>query len=508
MDLTTLLTGLFIGLVLGCVIVYLFLKSKAVDRAVYEKLQAAHAESQTAVKLAEEKARGLHELHQSIQTKSEARESEYASLLSKTASLESTLQSNQQRLQELLDQLKEQSEINRQQQHEIQHHQRQLAEFGAQNQALNEKLGTQKQEIVELQKMSKLEFEKIAQQIFEEKTGKFSELSKTNLESILKPLTENIEGFKKKVEETYDKESKQRFSLEEKVKDLMEHTNRVSQEANNLATALKGQTKKQGDWGETILENILEQSGLVRDREYFRQESFRDDAGNLVRPDVIVRLPDSRTIVIDSKVSLNAYLRYTEAESKEQQELSAAAHLQSMRQHIDQLSGKKYEEAAGSLDFTIMFVPIEPAYLVAAQTDPELWSYAYTRRVLLVSPTNLIAVLKIVADLWKREQQSKNAKEIAKQGERLYEKFIGFVKSMEEIGKHIHKSQDVYQQAMGQLKEGRGNLISQAGKLKKLGIKSSKTLPASMELQGAEEEEADNARDMLEEDDSALPLPS
>ncbi|MBK9103392.1 MAG: DNA recombination protein RmuC [Saprospiraceae bacterium] len=403
-----------------------------------------------------------------------------SALLSRTATLEATLNMNGQRLKELSSTLTEQTETNKSQQVEINNTKQRLAEYAANNAALLDKLNTQKEDMLAMQKTAHLQFEKLAQQIFEEKSGKFTEANKNNIEALLKPLNENIDNFKKKVEETYDKESKQRFSLEKEVQNLIENTQKISQEANNLASALKGQAKKQGDWGETILERILELSGLEKNREYFIQENLKDEHGQNQRPDIIVRLPDDRNIIIDSKVSLNAYLRYSEADSKEQQDIFIASHLQAINQHIDQLSAKKYEELTSSLDFVIMFIPVEPAYILAVQADPDLWAYAYTRRILLISPTNLIAVLKIVADLWKREMQSKNAVEIATEGAKLYDKFIGFVATIEDVGKHLSRSQDAYLQAVSQLKDGRGNLISRVQKLKKLGVKSTKRLPTSM----------------------------
>jgi DNA recombination protein RmuC len=221
-------------------------------------------------------------------------------------------------------------------------------------------------------------------------------------------------------------------------------------------------------------------SGLEKNREYFVQESIKDEHGNNVRPDIIVRLPDDRNIILDSKVSMNAYLRFSESEIKEQQDLFTAAHLSAINNHIDQLSAKKYNELTNSLDYVIMFIPIEPAYILAVQADPNLWASAYSKKIVLISPTTLIATLKIVADLWKREQQSRNAKEIALQGARLYEKFVGFLDSLDDIGRHISKSQDSFHKAVSQLREGKGNLINQAMKLKKLGVKSHKQVPPTM----------------------------
>ncbi len=350
----------------------------------------------------------------------------------------------------------------------------------ANNTSLIEKQATQKEEMLEMQKTSHLQFEKIANQILEEKSGKFTESNKTNIEALLKPLGENIEGFKKKVEETYDKESKHRFSLEEKVKELIEQTNKVSAEANNLATALKGQAKKQGNWGEMILESILQKSGLVKDREYFLQATIKDEEGNNLRPDVLVKLPDNRIIIIDSKVSLVAYDRFSSADTTDEQSIHLVEHLKSIYSHIDSLHDKKYDNLEASLDFTMMFIPIEPAYLISIQTDQDLWAYAYSKRILLISPTNLIACLKLMADLWKREMQSKNAQEIVNRGEKLYEKFVGFAKTMEDIGKGLGKTQEAYNTAVSQLSSGSGNLVGQAMKLKGLGLKSSKELPPSL----------------------------
>jgi DNA recombination protein RmuC len=489
MEITPILLGVVVGAILAYLLFYVVHKSKSIARKEYNILADTLNESNTKLRLSEDRLKSQQELVSSIQQKAELKDSELTVLRNKTASLEASLTANGERLKDFTDQLAHQTQTNKLQQAEINSGQQQLAELRAQHAALLEKLNSHKQEILDIQKTAHLQFEKIAQQIFEEKSGKFTETNKVNIEALLKPLNENIDTFKKKVEETYDKESKQRFSLEEKVKDLIENTQKISQEANNLATALKGQVKKQGDWGETILERILEMSGLEKNREYFVQGNLKDDLGNNLRPDIIVRLPDDRNIIIDSKVSLNAYLRFSDAESKEEQDISIASHLQAINQHIDQLSSKKYDELTSTLDFVIMFIPIEPAYIAAVQADPELWAYAYTRRILLISPTNLIAVLKIIADLWKREMQNKNAHEIANEGAKLYDKFVSFIIHMEEIGKHLNKSQDAYIHALGQLKDGRGNLISRVQKLKKLGLKSSKSLPSTMLTADSDEED-------------------
>ena len=481
MELNPYLVGALIGAVLAFTFFYLFFKSKSVDRREHEALSAKLNDASTSLKLAEERFKSQQTLSGSLEQKFDLKQTELSTLLAKTASMEASLKSTMERFNEHAASLTKEKEINRDQQNELNLHQRQVVELRERNNALQEKLEAQKNEVLELQKTAHLQFEKLAQQIFEEKTGKFTEANKVNLEALLKPLSENIESFKKKVEETYDKESKQRFSLEEKVKDLIFNTNKISEEANNLATALKGQVKKQGDWGETILERILESSGLEKGREYYVQENIKDEEGKNLRPDIIVRLPDNKRIIVDSKVSLNAYLRYSETDSPEEKDIQTAKHLQAINTHIDQLSAKKYHESENSLDWVIMFFAIEPAYILAVQADPNLWSYAYSRKVILINPTSLIATLRIIADMWKIEQQNKNAKAIAEQGSRLYEKFTGFAFTLEDIGKHLNRSQDAYHQALNQLRDGRGNLISQAQKLKKLGIKHKNKLPTIMQ---------------------------
>lgn len=491
MDLTSILIGFAIGSVLAYIILTLLSKGKHIARTEYDALNTRWNDACTNLKLTEEKLRSHQEMAQALQQRAETRESELSGLVGRTATLEATLKSYDERILEFSRSLGEEKDTNRKQQIEINSYMQKMAEVTAYNKALQEKLDTQKDEILEMQKTSHLQFEKLAQQIFEEKSGKFTETNKLNIEALLKPLNENIDKFKQKVEETYDKESKERFSLGEKVKDLIENTQKISQEANNLATALKGQVKKQGDWGETILERILEMSGLEKNREYFVQENLKDENGSNVRPDIIVRLPDDRNIILDSKVSMNAYLRFSESDSKEQQDIFTSHHLAAINNHIDQLSAKKYNELTNSLDYVIMFIPIEPAYILAVQADPNLWARAYTKKIVLISPTTLIATLKIVADLWKREQQSRNAKEIALQGQKLYEKFVGFLDSLDDVGKHLSRSQESYHNAVKQMRDGKGNLISQALKLKTLGIKSHKQVPPGMQPLLHEDENSD-----------------
>ena len=360
-----------------------------------------------------------------------------------------------------------------------------LATSKANNVALNDKLDTQKKEIEDLGKKFNTEFENIANRILDTKTEKFTELNKTNMKDLLDPLGQNISEFKKTVADVYDKESKERFSLEERVKELALLNKVISDEARNLTNALKGEAKTQGRWGEMILESILEKSGLRKGEEYFMEHELKDEEGNALksdsenkkmRPDAVIKYPDSRSVIIDSKVSLNAFTRYLAAENLEIQKGELAAHVTAVKNHILTLSARGYDDYDKSLDFVMMFIPSEPAYIAAQQGDPELWNFAYEKRILLINPTNLIISLKLIVDLWKREYQNKNAQEIADRGSKLYDKFVGFVENMEGVGAKIEDAKKAWSASFGQLSSGSGNLISQAATLKDLGVKSKKEL--------------------------------
>lgn len=477
MSITISLILIILALIIGSTLTYFILKSNSVSRKVYEKtkeeLGSLVNELSTQRALVDERRNNLEKEEKEnseLQDSNRKQESTIAELNATLKSANNSLSEIKETVQDQKTKLEKQNQINTDLKSSN-------SKFEALNASLQEKLDTQKKGIEELGKNSLSVFESLANKIFDEKTTKFSKTSKDNIEQVLSPLKENLKEFKKQVEETYDKESKQRFSLEDKIKELVNLNQQISKDATNLTNALKGQAKTQGDWGEMILESILEHSGLVKDREYYTQESYKDDDGKRKQPDVIIKYPNDRHIIVDSKVSLTAYERFANCEDPEEQKLHLAEHIKSLKSHIDNLSSKEYDKIEKSLDFVMLFVPIEPAYMTAIHYDQNLWSYAYKKRILLISPTNLIAALKMVADIWIRENQNANAVEIAKRGELLYEKFVGFVTDMEGIDKAINKASEKYIDAIGKLSKGRGNLIGQAESLKNMGLNPKKTIP-------------------------------
>jgi len=359
---------------------------------------------------------------------------------------------------------------------------RQNSILETQHNFLKQKLENQKAELENMQEKLTITFRNLANDILEEKAKRFTEQNKVNLDEILKPLGEKIKEFEKKVEETYDKEAQQRFSLKEEVKRLAEMNQLLSEEARNLARALKGDTKTQGNWGEMILESILEKSGLVRDQQYWIQPTFTSAEGNRLRPDVVILYPGKRSIVVDSKVSLTAYERYVSAETEEERQAALREHIISVRKHIDELSKKQYQNIPElhTLDFVMLFIPVEPAYLLLMQHEAGIWNEAYDKRILLISPTNLIAALKMIESIWRQEKQNQNAEEIARVGGELYDQLNRFVDELIELGKKLKAAQEHYQNSMQRLSEGRGNLIRRAEKLKMLGARTSKSFPENL----------------------------
>ncbi|MBP7173859.1 MAG: DNA recombination protein RmuC [Cloacibacterium sp.] len=484
-----LLLGIFIGVLLGAGILYLALKSSQVPRKNLDALNAQFIKTQSDFQNANTKIEDLGKL---LDSEKQINLSQAESLLelkndlSKISAVDE-LQKNQ---------IAEQQIINKNQNVQIEELQRankmlfaKNTELSSHNEFLKKSLETQKEEIIAIQENATLQFEKVANRILEEKTEKFTHLNQNQLKNILEPFSKNIDALKQTVNETYDKESKERFSLGSKVKELAELNQQISEDAKKLTRALKGESKTQGNWGEMILESILEKSGLVKNREYFLQEQLKGDdnrylqsdfEGRKMQPDAVVKYPDNRNVIIDSKVSLTAFTQLIDENDPDIYKLHLNQHLQSIKNHINQLSNKGYDDYDKSLDFVMMFIPSEPAYIAAMQADPELWNYAYDKRILLLNPTNLITSLKLIVDLWKREYQNKNAMEIAEQGAKLYDKFVGFVENLDKVGERIEQAKKSYDEAYGQLYSGRGNLINQTQNLKKLGIKNKKDLPQNL----------------------------
>jgi DNA recombination protein RmuC len=347
---------------------------------------------------------------------------------------------------------------------------------------LQNKLREQKEEIEQLQKKFTTEFENLANKIFEEKTTKFSEQSKTNLAEILNPLKEKISEFEKKVDETSRESIKGNASLREQLQLLKEMNQQITQEAKNLTLALKGGTKTQGSWGEFILESILEKSGLVKGREYKIQEVIYSEEGKRFQPDVIVSLPESKSVIIDSKVSLIAYENFVNSEDDIQRQVSLKEHITSIRNHIRNLSSKNYQSLyqLESLDFVLMFMPIEPAFALAVQNESNLFNDAFDKNIVIVSPSTLLATLRTVASIWRQEYQNRNAQEIARQSGALYDKFQSLITDLIDLGKRITTLQKGYEEAMRKLHTGRGNLIISVERIKQLGASTTKSLPQQL----------------------------
>lgn len=325
-------------------------------------------------------------------------------------------------------------------------------------------------------------FKSLASEILEDKSKRFTEQNQTNLNQLLEPLKVKITEFQGKVQEVYIQEGKDRSALAEQVKQLMALNNQLSKDAHNLTSALKGQAKTQGNWGEFILERVLETSGLRKGHEYDVQESHTREDGTRAQPDVVVHMPEDRHLIVDAKVSLTAYEEYANAETDHQRDAAMKRHLDSVRGHIKELSVKNYQQLYGlkSLDFVLMFIPVEPAFMLAIAHDSNLWQDAWKKNVLLVSPSTLLFVLRTVAHLWRQEQQNRNAQEIANQGAALYDKLVGFVEDLESLGTKLKQAQTSYEGAYNKFAGGRGNVIRQAEKLKDLGVKPTKQLPQKL----------------------------
>lgn len=367
-----------------------------------------------------------------------------------------------------------------------------LEEARIENARLKEKIGNVEAFNNSVREETKVQFKSLAADIFSSQSEKFKEANETRLSEILNPLKEDIKDFKRRVDDTYMNSSKERTLLGEQMKRLMELNMSIGKEARDLTEALSGNTKVQGDWGEMVLETILVKSGLVEGENYFVQRTKNDDGTQIknddngrLRPDVVVALPDKKCIVIDSKVSLTAYVNYINADNDDDRQRFGKAHLLSVRSHLKELETKRYQDFVGvgnddRIDYVLMFIPNEHAYMAAMTLDNNLWMEAYEKRVVIISPAHVISTLRLIAQLWTRDKQTKNALKIAEEGGKLYDKFVGFVNDMQTVEQSLGKASEAYASAMSKLHTGRGCIVSKVENLKKLGAKTSKTLPSDM----------------------------
>ncbi len=353
---------------------------------------------------------------------------------------------------------------------------------------VNEKLGVQQEEVANLQQKFKIEFENIANRLFEEKSQKFTLQNKQQLTHLLQPFQEKIKDFEDKVEKVYWEESKSRISLKKEIEQLRELNMQLSDDAHNLANALKGESKMQGDWGEMRLELLLEKSGLEHQIHYHKQNSFKDDHGNQKRPDFIINLPENKHLIIDSKVSLKAYEAYYNEKDESRKNRHIQSHLESLKNHIKDLSRKNYQNLyeINSPDYVLLFVPIEPAFNLALQQDQKFFLDALDQNIVIVTTSTLLATLRTVAYIWKQEKQKRSVLEIARHSGLLYDKFCNFVDDLREVGKRLENAQKAYDGAMNKLVNGRGNLLGKAEKIRELGAKTSKSLPLELVEQAKE----------------------
>ena len=347
---------------------------------------------------------------------------------------------------------------------------------------LQEKLDDHKEEVNKLQEKFTKEFENLANKIFEDKSTKFTVQNKENIQTILHPLQEKIKGFEDKVEKTHKESIDYHAALRQQIIGLKEMNLQMSKETINLTKALKGDNKTQGNWGELVLERVLEKSGLEKNREYVVQQSFTNEQGKRVLPDVVIHLPNNRKMIVDSKVSLTAYEKFVNTEEEHQKALFLKDHINSLKRHIEQLSEKKYEDIykIESPDFVLLFIPIEPAFAVAINSDNSLYNKAFDKNIVIVTPSTLLATLRTIDTMWNNEKQQKNALEIARQAGGLYDKFHGLLNDLIGIGKKIDASKTDYNAAMNKLVDGKGNLITSVEKLKKMGAKAKKALPENI----------------------------
>jgi len=423
------LIGLFIGLVIGALIGYLLLKTTVLkDSVAGKEIEVLYIRK---------------ELYQDTSERLKAKESDL-------------VQSNKQ----------------------IMDLGARVATLHTEKENLLEKLTTLKVEIGDLHNQSQLQFKNLANEILEEKSKKFTSQNQDNINAIMTPLKEKIEAFQKQVETVYKVESTERNTLKGEITTLVDLNKKISEQANNLANALKGDSKTQGNWGEVILERALERSGLEKDKEYKIQYSLKNSEGDRLQPDVVVFLPNNKHIIIDSKVSLTSYEAFISAQAEEEKKQHLLKHLVSVKKHIDELSRKDYQSLIdiNTLDFVLLFMPIESSFSIALQSDNELFNYAWDRKIVIVSPTTLLATLYTIASLWRQEKQARNVFEIAEESGKLYDKFYGLIEDLLDVGKKMNSAKLSYEEAMKKASSGPGNIIRRIENIKKLGAKTTKSL--------------------------------
>ena len=454
-----------LAFIFGAVLAYFIVKSSSISRKIYDELQQNFSQ----------------------------KEAEFNKILAETSAENKSQNQKIAEQQEL--NFKQNTEIK-----ELQNDKNQLiglkSQLSAQNENLQKLLDSQKEEITKMQEVAKTEFQNLANKILEEKTLKFTEQNQQNLKNILNPLQEKITDFEKKVENTHKESIDYHAALRQQIIGLKDLNVQMSKETVNLTKALKGDSKIQGNWGELVLERVLEKSGLEKGREYEIQKSFVTEEGNRVQPDVVINLPDGKKMIVDSKVSLTAYEKYINEDEEEQKSAFLKEHVNSLKRHVEQLGNKNYQHLyeMESPDFVLLFIPIEPAFAIALNEDTQLYNKAFEKNIVIVTPSTLLATLRTIDSMWTNQKQQDNAIEIARQAGALYDKFEGFVTDLVKIGKKMDEAKSEYEGAMNKLVDGKGNLITSVQKLKIMGAKAKKSLPdpilnrANSSLENLEEE--------------------
>jgi DNA recombination protein RmuC len=410
-------------------------------------------------------------------------QADYAALQDKYRSQEARLEYQQSMLDEKAVALREKQDQHERLNEEFASLMSENGRLMEQNKYLQHQLIEEKERLQLVHKEFGVQFENTAQTLLQRISGNFMEQNKLKMDDVLKPLSEKIDSFRNSIQQSMVEETSQRAALKTELGRLLELNQTLSKEANNLTNALKADTKKQGNWGEVILERVLQVSGLEKGVHYFTQDAQRDETGQLRKPDLVLHLPEDRKLVIDSKVSLKAYEQYCSAENEDDRKYALKMHIQSVKNHVSELSAKAYHTLYNNTtDFVMLFIPIEPAYALAImQQDEQLYEYAFKNRIILVSVPSLLATVRIIENMWRLEKQNKNAEEIVKQGSALYDKFVGFTDDLTNIGEQLKRSNTAYEQALNKLATGNGNLIGRAEKMRKLGLNNKKKLSADLE---------------------------